>query len=667
LPLGRLDQADAGQVLINFWQQPVPETLIHKIYQDTEGNPFYVEEAAQGLVDDGLVTLHEGQWHFPELAEVRLPQTVREAIWHRIHRLSPDTQTLLCQASVLGQTFEFDVLQEMSGLSKWETLEHLDMALERQLVQEAPGDTMLRFSHSEVQYVLYADMGTLRRRLLHRQAGEVMERRAGTKAERIAEDLAHHFREAGELEKAASYSFQAARRAQAAYANESALLWCNRTLEMLDQLSPDQAPQFQSLRVAAHASLAEVLVMLGQYDESLTHYASARALLEAETLSVDQARQLADLCRQTAEAYDRKSEYSLALEWVEKGLSYLKDKPTIEKARLYLLEAGVLHRQGKDDQAIDWCQRSLDIASQVETREGQQVIGRVLYLLGLICTRRGDLRYAVQLCRQSVSVYQQIDDLAGQANASLNLGIAYDEQGDWDQASEAYHKSLTIEQEIGDIYHQAMSTNNLAEIYLKRGDWAQAASLYEQSRAIWEQIGVPWGEATTLSNLAQVHLYQGNWPEAYTCLSRSEALFAEVGSQEYQPELERRWGELFLKTGKLDEALEHTRRSIELAIEQSTPLEEGMSRRMLGQVHLARNEWELARAALRHSLQILDGLNEYEAAKTKLSLARAMIETGLTTDEARAYLAQAIQTFEKLGAQADLAEAQTLNMSNCSG
>jgi len=113
----------------------------------------------------------------------------------------------------------------------------------------------------------------------------------------------------------------------------------------------------------------------------------------------------------------------------------------------------------------------------------------------------------------------------------------------------------------------------------------------------------------------------------------------------------------------LDEALEHTRRSIELAIEQSNPLEEGMSRHMLGRVHVARTEWELAEAALRQSLHILDGLNEYEAAKTKLSLARLMTKTGSTeTDEARTLLAQAITTFEKLGAQADLAEAQALDM-----
>ena len=99
---------------------------------------------------------------------------------------------------------------------------------------------------------------------------------------------------------------------------------------------------------------------------------------------------------------------------------------------------------------------------------------------------------------------------------------------------------------------------------------------------------MPWGEATTLSNLAQVHLYQGNWPEAYTCLSRSR-----LSSPKSVPwNICQNWsatrGELFLKTDELNEALEHTRRSIDLAVQQSNPLEEGMSHRMSGQVHVAR-------------------------------------------------------------------------------
>ncbi len=659
-PLARLDQESVGQVLANVWQQSVPEALTGKVYQHTGGNPFYVEQVAKGLADDGLITLQEGQWHFPTLEEVRLPQNVRDAVWRRIRRLDPDTQTLLRQASVWGLAFRLDDLQAMSGLSQWEALEHLDMALERELVQEVPGDTMLRFSHSEIQYVLYADMGRWLR-LLHRQAGETLERRAGAAPERMAGELAYHFSEAEELEKALGYSFQAARQAAAIHANPVARLWYNRTLDIFGRLGPTKAVEFQSLWLSVHESLAAVLALMGQYDEALSNYASARVLLEVEAPSADQARRLVNLCLQTADLYEKRGEYDRAFEWLEKGLGYLdKDGPTIELAQTYFLEARVCQRQSRYDEAIDQCQKSVDIASKINTPEGQQIIGRAYYLLGDVYLRRGDLGRAAQFCRESVRVYQEVGNLAGQSNAYNNLGNVCYGLGDWVQAGEAYHESLTMRREIGDICGQGVSANDLGQVHFSLGEWVEAASFFEQSRSIWEQIGEPLREAVALGNLAQMHLRQGKWSEAHECTSRSQSLLAEVESREYPPELERCWGEFYLRTGELDQALDHTRRSIELAVEQGSPLEEGLSRHLLGQVHLACGEPEEAGAALRQSLQILCDLHsEFEAAKTRLSLARLAMETH-STDEARAYLAQAVNTFEKLGAQAHLAEAREM-------
>jgi predicted ATPase len=627
-PLDCLDQEEVNQVLVNMWNQPVPKALTARIYQHTEGNPLYVEEVAMGLVDDGLVTLRDGKQHFPAMEEMRLPPNMREAIWRRIRHLNPDTQTLLRRASVLGPIFRFDDLQAMSDLSEWEVLEHLDMALARQLVQEAPpGETSLRFYHTEIQEVLYVDLGSPYRRLLHRQAGEAIERHAQHEPTRLVETLANHFSEAGEFDKAIAYSIQAARRAEAAYANGAALLWYTQTLEMLDQLDPEQASQFQSLRVSAHKSLSRILIQIGRYDEALEHYALA------------------------------------LFKWLGKGPRYIAEaEQTIEVVRIYLFGAELYYRQGKYDEAVSWCQQSLDIVSQIETREGQQIRGHACYLLGDICVRSGDLDYAVQFCRESVQVYQQIDDLAGQANAYNNLGLAYYYLGDWLQAKDAYHKSLTMREEIGDVSGRGQVSNNLALIHLDHGEWEQAMSLLKQSLAIWKQISATGEEARTLSHLAQAHIYQQNWDEVLTCLSRSQDTFIQASSDEYLPELERRWGEFYLMTGKLDQALDHALRSVELAVEQSNPLEEGLSCRVLGRVHLARGEDEPAEAALRQSLQIFSDLDsEYEAARTRLSLVHLAVEAGsVPMDETRAHLAQAIPVFEKLGAQADLAEARKL-------
>jgi len=625
LPLECLNQEEVDQILARIWGQHAPDALTERIYQHTEGNPLYVGEVARVLLDDGLVTLREGQWRFPALEEVRLPLDAREAIWRRVRHLNPDTQTLLRQASVLGQVFRLDDLQVMSGPSKGDILEHLDMALERQLVQESPGEALFRFCHPEIQDVLYLDLGTRWRRVLHRQAGDAIEQRTEREPGRIGEELAYHFGEAGEFERAVTYSIQAAERARIANANGAALLWYTQTLEMLDQIDLEEAPQFQALRLSAHKSLSEVLTQIGRYDEALEHYASA------------------------------------LFEWLGRGPRYVAEaESTIEVVRIYLFGAQLHCRQGQYDEAISWCQKTLDIVSQIETREGQQVRARAYDLLGDICLRRGDLPYALQFWRESVQVYEQIDDLGGEARAHNKLGLAHYYQGDWTQAVDAYRRSLAVREEIGDVSGQGQTKNNLALIHLDRGEWDQAVGLLDQSLAIWRQVGAIEEEGRTLSNLAQVHIYQESWSEALDCLNLSQDTFIQAASDEYLPELERRWGEFYLMTGELDRALDHALRSIELAVEQVNPLEEAQSCRVLGQVHLARDELEPAEAVLTQSLQIFSDLNsEYEVAKTRLSLVHLAMQTGLA-DEAQEHLAQAIRTFGRLNAKANLAEAQNL-------
>jgi phosphoribosyl 1,2-cyclic phosphodiesterase/tetratricopeptide (TPR) repeat protein/anti-anti-sigma regulatory factor/tRNA A-37 threonylcarbamoyl transferase component Bud32 len=630
--LDRLSNAEVRQFLANLWAQEAPPALAERIYQRTLGNPLYVEEVAQGLVDDGLVLKRNGVWQFPEVEEIRLPENARVAIWRRIRRLGPDEQERVRQASVLGQTFRFDDLRSMgalSGLSEWEILEHLDTALERQFIQEVPGKATFRFYHTEIQSVLYTDLGMPQRRMFHGQAGEVMERRVMPESARIAEELAHHFTEAGEVEKALIYSIQAARRAEEAYANQSALAWYNRTLELLDKLGLEKASEFESLRQSVHESLGEILTRSGLYDEALEHYASALfKWLGREPSDTDEA------------------------------------EAAIEAARVYLFGAELYFRQSKYDEAISWCQKSLDIVSQVSTREGQEARARACLLLGSICIRSGDLPYAVQFCRESVQVYRRINDLVGQASAYNTMGLAYYHMGDWSQARESYHRSLAIRKATDDIEGQGEVRNNLALIRINRGEWDQALNLLEQSQDIWKQIGVGSGEASTLNNLALLHISQENWSEAQASLSRSEAIFADLDSDEYLPELARRWGEYYLGIGEIDQALNHTLRSIELGMEQGSLLEEGLSCRTLGQVHMARGEWEPAEAALYQSLQILKDLGSgYEIAKTQLFLVRLMVERDSDSDvedDVRDYLAQALQTFESLGAEVDLNAARDL-------
>ena len=262
--LKRLDQAAVGQMLGAIWQQAVPQIIIDKIYDHTRGNPLHVEELARSLVDDGIITLRDGRWHFSDLDAIRLPENVHEAVWRRTRRLSPDAQALLRRAAVLGRRFRFDHLKEMIDLSERQVLSHLDMALERQLIEEASTDSLLRFSHIEIQTILYEDLDVIRRRMLHLQAGQVLERYAQSQAVSPDYELAHHFGAGEDFKKAATYALKAGDQAKANYANELALFWYKKTLTYLEQLRPQDLSGYQEVRQAARTALAEVLALLGR-------------------------------------------------------------------------------------------------------------------------------------------------------------------------------------------------------------------------------------------------------------------------------------------------------------------------------------------------------------------------------------------------------------------
>jgi adenylate cyclase len=663
LPLGDLsDEACLEIVRGMLGPLALPGSLRDLILSKGAGNPFFIEEVVHALVDAGPLRQEPlGTWQVNDnMGTIALPDTIHGVIISRIDCLPPIDRQVLQVASVVGRVFPCHVLQgvfpygDLAGTLR----RRLDYLAGLGLIEiQALEEGIYRFKHLTTWDVVYESLAFEQRRNLHRRIADFYESESAVGLVGRIGLLAYHYWEGHRWAKAVEYNLLAARRAQREFANDTAVAAYQRALEAAAKTDTDTTIE----RLLVHESLGEVLTMLGRYEEALEHYAVARAMVEGEFLSVDQERHLAELCCKTAEVYERRSEFDYAFEWLERGLGYLgEQEPSIEMARIYLLGTGIYRRQGRNDEAVNWCMKSLDTASRVQTREGQQALARACYNLGGIYTFRGDLHQAVQFCRKSVEIYQKIKDVIGESNAYVNLANAYSDQGDWSGASDALRKSLAMKQEIGDIFGQGMIANNLANICLYRGEWDQALSLYEQSQAVWKQVGAAWGEAIILSNLAQVLIYQGNWTEAHACLSRSQALFAEIGSEDYLPELERRWGELYLKTGQLDQALAHTRRSLELAVAQEARLEEAMSHRVFGRVHLARGEMESARIALDHSLQILSELDsQYEAAKTLLSLVRLAIKEG-PTEAVRTQLAQAIEILEKLGAQADLAEALAL-------
>jgi tetratricopeptide (TPR) repeat protein len=182
----------------------------------------------------------------------------------------------------------------------------------------------------------------------------------------------------------------------------------------------------------------------------------------------------------------------------------------------------------------------------------------------------------------------------------------------------------------------------------------------EQSLLIADQIGTVRDQVFALNGQAQVYMAQENWLEARNCLRRMQDLNDAITLAELQADLAYLWGLFYLSTGDYSQAQAHLKQAIDTAITHHHPLEEGLARSLMGQVHLARKETALAAVSLGQGLQILNDLNsDFEVAKTKLALAHLTMGMG-EIEEALDYLKSALATFKRVGAKVWQAKAEKL-------
>lgn len=471
-----LSKEGVAQLLTGFWLQEAPPDLAKAIYRRTRGNPLYIEEVAKGLVDDGVVSRRDNKWHFAPVVEVGLPKSAQDAVLRRLNRLSKETQTLLHQAAILGQTFSFDDLHEMSDLSMWDALESLDIALERQLLKEIPGEGVLRFKHIEIQRVLYHNLSPLKRQLMHREAGEALERRLSTEAEvgDKAEALAYHFYQAKEFEKALHYSRRAAAEAQAVWASPTALFWYTQALDALEQLNQEETTR--------PAQFELLLAREQLYNRQGQREAQAITLADLQRL----AQQLDDPAKQ-ATVHNRRAAY-------ERLVGHFAEAET--EAQAGLIAARQANQPDLEQESL--LQLAHLAVPQANFAAAHQYIEAVQKIAA----------DAPQSQALHVVIYQLLGDI-------------YRQQYDYAQAETQYRQALRLSRTLGHWLLQAESANRLGGVYLIAGKYLEAENLCYTALEIQRFIGYRLGEATSLHHLALIFSELGYYHPAQQMLERA--------------------------------------------------------------------------------------------------------------------------------------------------
>lgn len=200
MPVRRLPETAVAELLTALGGSAPPDALVEAIFQETEGNPFFVGEAFQHLSEEGKLFDESGAWK-PDLTvdELDVPEGVRLVVGTRLERLSEATPTMLTAAAVVGRRFDLTLVEALSGLDGETFLDAIDEAEAAKLIEaERTGrDRYYVFTHELIRSTLLGALSLPRRQRLHARAAETIEQTSASALEQHAAPLARHLYEAG--------------------------------------------------------------------------------------------------------------------------------------------------------------------------------------------------------------------------------------------------------------------------------------------------------------------------------------------------------------------------------------------------------------------------------------------------------------------------------------
>jgi class 3 adenylate cyclase/tetratricopeptide (TPR) repeat protein len=542
------------------------------------GNPLFLRELIVASTRAGLAA--------------GLPESVQAVIAARIDRLGSADRTVLRYASVLGPTFQQDIvsltLNGYGGIARdpatWDRLAaFIDVDL----------DGTCRFKHALFREVAYEGLSFERRRQIHRRVGEVYEARLAERVDDVAELLSLHFSLAGVIDKAWRYSVTAGDRARSKHANLEAADFYRRALEAGRRLPADE----QEALARVWESLGDVCELAARYEEATRAYQESRRL--RPSVSPEQLQ----LLRKEGVLRERQGKYADALRWYGRALRALEraltnNERTRHQVQLSLAYAGVRYRQGRFRQSVRWAEEARRLATTIDDRPG---LAHAYYLLHLAHTTLGSHERA-QYRALALEFNEELGDLVKLSNFLNNLGMDAYYEGRWDEALKFYERGGETRERAGDVVGAATSLNNIAEIKSDQGHLEEAEALFKRAQAITQAAGYRLLPVVTTGNLGRLAARAGRFEEAGVLLAGALQGFEALGAKSFVLETRARQAELALLSGDSVAALRLGSEALSLAArEGDSPSLHAMLERVRGWAWIQQEDYEAAAGALERS------------------------------------------------------------------
>ena len=499
------------------------------LIQQTEGNPFFLEESVRTLVETKVLSGERGAYGLARpLQAIQVPATVQSVLAARIDRLSTEDKRLLQSASVIGKDVPFILLQAIAELPR--------EALHRGLVNLQAGEFLYEtrlfpdqeytFKHALTHEVAFASVLGERRRALDARIVEAIERLYHDRLAEHVDRLAHHSFRGEVWEKALNYFRQAGAKAAVRSAFREAVPCFEQALIALGHLpeSRDTIEQGVDLRFDLRISLYP----LGELGRTMDF------LREAETLAraLDDQRRLGRVSAYMTQHFWWMAEPDRAIESGERALAIAT---ALGDFGLQILANHFLGRAyellGDHRRAIHFLKTVVDSleGDLVRERFGMAGLPAVFSRTWLVwcLAELGELTEGIARGEEGVRIAEAVDQPFGVILAYFGVGLLYLRKGDLHKAVPLLERGLGLCRVYNLRIWFPFIASALGYAYALSGRVTEGLHLLEQAMEQAESMGIRAWQSRWITWLSQAHLLAGRPEDAFGLAVRARDLSRE--------------------------------------------------------------------------------------------------------------------------------------------
>ena len=583
LPLEYLTEAAVYDYLaVTFPGNRFPACLAGLIHKRTDGNPLFMVNAANYLLESGLIVLRDNTWELRvDIANVELgvPDNIKQMIERHVDHLDAETQRTLEAASVAGVEFSTPALA--AGLEEDPRVVEArcnELARQKQYIQECGvqelpnGEVVTRFGfvHNLYQNVLYDRLPAARRVKLHRLIAERGEEVYGERASEIAVELAMHFERGREYFRAAHYLKQGANNAIRRFAYQEAVDLARRGIELINHLPNTREVVSEAL--CLHLTLGVPLIAIEGYASPNVGevYMKARQFYDRLGDSPDVAEILWGLWTFHTLRGELETARNVAREFLL--LSERLPYPGLGMRGHWALEITNTHL-GNFELALNHYEAALALYDPAQHRDDS-----FLYALNpgvaMPCFAAWSLWFlgrpdeALLRMEEGLALARELSEPQGSAHAQLFASVLHQLRGDHRMAQDLAESVIEISHAHGLVLYGAMADVMKGWTLSEQGHEEDGIEQMREGLAALDATATALVRPHFVGLLAEALSKLDRIDEAFSLLDEATTMVSNTGERYYEAELYRLKGELLMMKDKRADAEGCFKRSLEIAASQ---------------------------------------------------------------------------------------------------